>query len=216
MPSTNPYESPQQPSVDTFRQYGITFDQIEPPPQIVRASFGRGTIVGQYAASGMVSLFGLAIATLFTFTMPTPSNMAAAMAALFVAALLVYMIGRHDYMWVELDGTTIRAKHLYSGQITERPLTSIRELETAVLQMQTLTNALVNAWVGRVRGVKIFFQNDPAPVFVSRADPKMANAKELMEAIVYRMAQIGPIDAEIVQFQGSPLVKRIFWKKAAV
>ena len=42
----------------------------------------------------------------------------------------------------------------------------------------------------------------------------MTNAKELVEAIVYRMRERGEVDAEIVNLNGKPLVRRIYWKKS--
>jgi hypothetical protein len=42
----------------------------------------------------------------------------------------------------------------------------------------------------------------------------MTNAKELIEAIVYRMAEKAAITAEIVNLEGKPLVRRIYWKSA--
>jgi hypothetical protein len=39
----------------------------------------------------------------------------------------------------------------------------------------------------------------------------MRHARELIEAIAYRMSEIGEVDAEIIDFEGEPLVRRIHW-----
>jgi hypothetical protein len=44
-----------------------------------------------------------------------------------------------------------------------------------------------------------------------RADPKMTNAQELIEAILYRMSQIAEIVPEVVDHGGLPLVRNIHW-----
>jgi hypothetical protein len=71
---------------------------------------------------------------------------------------------------------------------------------------------LTEALIGRVRGVEIRFRDKRTPIRISRADPAMTHAKELIEAIAYRMSEIGEIDAEVVEFEGKPLVRRIYWK----
>jgi hypothetical protein len=40
----------------------------------------------------------------------------------------------------------------------------------------------------------------------------MTNAQELIEAVLYRMAEVRELDAEIVNFAGKPLVRNIHWK----
>jgi hypothetical protein len=202
---------PQSPQV--FREFGIIPDRVEPPPQQLRAYFSWGHIVGQYIATGLLVLFGLGIAVLFAFTLPLPLNILAALVALSLGGGLACLVGRNDYMWVELDGHTIRAKHLYTGRITERSIDEIDHLQTLVLQVQNLTTMIVNVWLGRVRGIMLHFRDKRWPIMVSRVDPKMTNAQQLMEAIVYRMSERGEIDAEVIDFRGTPLIRRIYWKQ---
>ena len=45
-----------------------------------------------------------------------------------------------------------------------------------------------------------------------RADPAMTNARELIEAIVYRMSETREVQTELVNFAGNPLVRSIHWK----
>lgn len=201
---------PQHP--DVFREFGIIPDRVEPPPTLVRAYFSTGHIVGQYIATGLLMLFGLGLAVLFAFTLPFPINLLAAPAALALFASGAYFVGRNDYAWVELDGNTLRARHLYTGQTHERSIKEIDHLQTLVFQVQTLATTIVNAWLGRVRGIMIHFRDGRWPLLVSRVDPKMTNAQQLMEAIVYRMSEHAPIDAEIADHRGTPLIKRIFWQ----
>lgn len=111
-----------------------------------------------------------------------------------------------------MTGATLRARHLYTGRIVERSIEEVDDLLTLVNQARTLTTAITEAWLGRVRGIKIRFRDRRTPLEVGRADPGMHQAKELIEAIVYRMAEKCPLDVEVVNFQGQPLIRRIFWK----
>jgi hypothetical protein len=61
----------------------------------------------------------------------------------------------------------------------------------------------------------IRFRGKPSPFRVARADPAMKNAKELIEAIVFRMSEKGEVDAELIDFEGKPLIRRIHWKDAS-
>jgi len=201
---------PQHP--DVIREFGIIPDRVSAPQGVVRASFSTGTVVGQYIGTIVVLTLGLGMSTVLLFV-PFPINLLVAPVPVLMAVMLAYLVGRHDYRWIELEGETLRAKHLYTGKIVERSIRDIDHLLTLVFQVQNLTTMIANAWLGRVRGFKIHFRDGRTPLLVSRVDPKMKNAQELMEAIVYRMSQAGEIDAEVVTFQGSPLVRRIFWKK---
>ena len=200
---------PQSPQI--FREFGIIPDRVASPSGTIRAYFSWGHVIGQYIATGLLLLFGSGLAVLFAFTLPWPVNLLAAVAGLAMFAAAAYFVGRNDYVSIELDGETIRAKHLYTGRITSRSVREIDELITLVLQVQNLTTTIVNAWLGRVRGVEIRFRDGRWPIRISRVDPKMINAQELTEAIVYRMSQIGELDADVADVQGSPLIRRIYW-----
>jgi len=41
----------------------------------------------------------------------------------------------------------------------------------------------------------------------------MTNAQELVEAIIYRMSKTAELDAEIIDCEGIPLIRRIFRKQ---
>jgi hypothetical protein len=70
---------------------------------------------------------------------------------------------------------------------------------------------VVNALLGRVKGMEIRFRDGRTPLRVSRADPKMTNAEELLQAVVYRMTEIGDIEPQVVGREGKPLVRSIHW-----
>jgi hypothetical protein len=198
---------------DFFRDFGILPYGKTSPPENVRAFFSTGTVVGQYIATGLMSGFGLGITILFIFTLPFPLNLLASLVIFAAAAYVVYFATRNDYVWIELDGDVLRAKHLYTRRIVERPIEEIEDLLTLVIQVRTLAVRITEAWLGRIRGVEIRFQDKRTPLRISRSDPAMKNAKELVEALIYRMWQMAPVDAEIINLDGKPLVRRIFWEE---
>jgi hypothetical protein len=201
---------------DFFRDYGIIPHGVPPPSRRVRAYLPRGHVVGQYIAVGLLSAFGLGIGVLFALTLPSPVNVLACAGILVCCGWLVYVVGRNDYVWVELDGDTLRARHLYTRRVIERPIEKIDDLFTIVAHVHTaesmITVAITDAWLGRVRGVAIRFRDKRTPLRISRTDPAMRNAKELIEAVIYRMSERGEVDAEIITFRGKPLIRRIYWK----
>ena len=198
-------------SPDFFRDFGIIPYGVSPPPGRVRAEFSAFRVFGQYLFTAIIGGFGLAIALLCLFVPPLPWNLLAVLFPLALFGPLVYIATRNDYAWVELDGERLRAKHLYTRRIRERSLGEIDDLLTHVFLVRSPATVLAERWLGRVRGVLVRFRDGKTPFFVSRADPKMTNAKELIEAIVYQMSGYGPIDVEVIEFDGAPLVRRIFY-----
>ena len=197
---------------DFFRDFGILPYGKASPPDRVRAFLPWGHVIGQYIATGLMAAFGLGIAVLFALTLDFPLNLLGAVAPLALAGTLIYFVTRSDYGWVELDGDVIRAKHLYTRRVVERPLEEIQDLLTMVIQVRTLAVVVTEAWLGRIRGVEIRFRDGRTPLRIVRSDPAMRNAKELVEAIIYRMWEKGPVGAEITPFAGKPLVRRIYWE----
>src|SRR5262245_30447458 len=200
------------PTPDFFRDFGILPNGVAAPEGRVRSYLPSGHVIGKYFGMAFVLCSGLGIATLFAFTLPLPVNILAGVGAVAAAVGLCYLVGRHDYVWIELDGDTIRAKHLYTRKLVERSVADIEDLLTLVMQVRTLAIMVTEAWLGRIRGIEIRFKNNRTPLRVMRRDPAMRNAKELIEAIAHRMSQIGPIAAEIVSLDGKPLIRRIRWK----
>ena len=197
---------------DFFREFGILPYGQAAPPEKVRASFSTGTVIGQYIATALMTGFGLGITILFAFTIPFPFNLLAPLTTIALFGFVVYHATRNDYAWVELDGDIVRAKHLYTRRIVERPIEEIEDLLTLVIQVRMLAVTITEAWLGRIRGVEIRFQDKRTPLRISRSDPAMKNAKELVEALIHRMGEKAPVDAEIIDLRGKPLVRRIYWK----
>ncbi len=198
---------------DFFRDFGILPYGKTKPPTKVRAFLPTGHIIGQFIATALIIGFGLGAATLFALTLNFPLNVFAPVGPLAAAGIVVYFVTRNDYAWIELEGEVCRARHLYTRRLVERPIKEIEDLHTLVVQVRTLSVKVVEAWLGRVRGVEIRFQDQRTPLRISRTDPAMKNAKELVEALIYRMWQIGSVDAEIINLHGKPLVRRIFWEE---
>jgi hypothetical protein len=196
---------------DSFRDFGILPENVGPPANHVRAYFSRGRIIGQYIGTVLGSTVGLALATLLLVMMPLPLNLLGGAAALAGFGAIVFLITHNDYRWVELDGWTLRAKHLYTGRVIERALDEIDSLGTMVWVGGDVGDVAA-ALLGRIKGVEVRFRDRRTPLRIMRADPAMTNAKELIEALLYKMAQIREIEAEIVNLEGKPLVRNIHWK----
>jgi hypothetical protein len=96
--------------------------------------------------------------------------------------------------------------------VIERDLGEIESLATMVYQVRSTATVVLEAWLGRIKGVEVRFRDRRTPLRIVRADPAMTNARELIEAIVFRMGQIREVDAEIVNWNGKPLVRYIHWK----
>jgi hypothetical protein len=197
-----------------FRDFGIIPDRVGPPPPVVRAPMTMNELIWQYFIAGLcVLIFGPVLLGWAIF-LPFPANIVTALGGSLWSAWVIYFSFRHKYVWVELDGDRIRARHFLTRRTHERLLTEIDHLETLVMQVQSpSTTALLHAFYGRVRGCLFRFGDRRWPIAVSRVDPVMVNAQELIEAIVYRMSQHAEIDAELSEYQGSPLVSKIFWRR---
>jgi hypothetical protein len=200
---------------DYFRDFGVIPHGVAAPPETVRCYLPWGHIIGQYAFTSVMAGFGIGIGVLFAFTLPIPANVLASATALGGFGYLIYFATRNDYSWVELDGETLRAKHLYTQRVIKRTIDEIEDLLTLVFQIRTAATRITESWLGRVRGVEIRFRDKRTPFRVSRADPKMRNAKKLIEAIVFRMSEKGEVDAEMIELEGKPMIRRIHWKKPA-
>ena len=232
---------PKQP--DNFRDVGIIPQGTEAPQGTVRAYFSWGQKFGQYLGTGLMLSLGLGIGLLFGLTLAFPINLLAAAGALALFGFVCYQNTRNEYAWVELDGATLRARHFYSGQIVERQIEEIDDLLTltypslnapkvaAELAVETLIGAIGNVasgsgghtlmgavvgkLLGRVKGFKIRFQDERTPLLISRTDPAMKCAKELMEAVVQKMSEKGELEFEVDRSESKPLIRRIHWKQPA-
>ncbi len=200
---------PEQPI--SFRDFGILPAELAPPPAQVRSFLSPGRIFGQFLGSAIVAAFAAGFMLLFLLTMPPALGLLGAAAALAAGAAVLYLACRNDYRWVELEGETLRAKHLYTGIVVERSVREIECLGTMVYLTTSLETAVIEKLLGRVKGIEIRFRDGRTPLRVLRSDPAMTNAKELIEAVLYRMATVGELDGEVINFEGAPLVRVIHW-----
>lgn len=196
---------------DAFRDFGILPEDAAPPAGIIRANFSVGTVIGQYIGTAFMSSLGLGGAVVGLLAAPFPTNLVVATMPLVLFGGIVWLATRHDYAWIELDGDILRAQHLYTGSIVERNVREIDDLLTLVIQARTLAVVVTEAWLGRIRGVEIRFRDGRTPLRVQRSDPAMRNGKELIQAIIYQMAQKGKVEAEVRDLRGTPIVRRLFW-----
>ena len=196
----------------TFRDFGIIPDDLPPPAETIRSYFSGLRLFGQYLTTLLVASLGLGLALLFALKTPWSLSWLACPAALVGFGAFVYLATRNDYGWIELHGNTLRAKHLYTGRMREHAIGDIESLTTIVNLVRRVETVIQEKLLGRVRGMEIRFRGQTASLLVMRSDPAMTNAKELIEAIVYRMRQVGELDYEIVDFAGKPLLRQIAWK----
>jgi hypothetical protein len=195
-----------------FRDFGILPEDLPPPPDKVRCFFSTGRVVGQYIGTAIVSLLGLGFAMMFALAMTMPLNLLACAAALAGFGAFVFLATHHDYRWVELEGSAIRAKHLYTGRVIERSVEDIECLGTMVYQVKTLSTVAMEKLLGRIKGIEIRFRDGRTPLRILRADPAMTNALEFIQAVLYRMSRVGDLDTKMVLLDGQPLVRNIHWK----
>ena len=196
----------------SFRDFGILPVGLQPPLEKVRCFLSQGRIIGQFIATGIAAALGVGLTVLFALTAPLPLSLLGCAATLMGFAVIVYLATRHDYRWVELDGNTLRAKHLYTGRTIERSVAEIGSLATMTYQVRRIETVVMEKLLGRIKGIEIRFRDGRTPLRIVRADPAMTNAKELIEALLYRMTQVRELEAEIVDFSGQPLVRNIHWK----
>jgi hypothetical protein len=196
----------------SFRDFGILPVGLKPPAERVRCFLSTGRVVGQWIGTGLVASVGVLLAVVFMIFFPPPLSLLGAAAAVVAFAAFVHLATRNDYRWIELDGNTLRARRLYTGRIIERPIDEIDCLGTMVYQVGGDTTEVLEALLGRVKGVEVRFRNQRTPLRILRADPAMTNAAELIEALLYRMRQQRDLDTEIVNWIGKPLVRRVWWK----
>lgn len=199
---------------DFFRNFGIVPNDLAPPPGPIRSYLPWWHIVGQYLGTGFMLSVGAGMGLIFFLGLPMPVGLLCAAVLLGVLGYFIYRATCHDYSWIELDGRVLRARHLYTQRIVERQIEDIEDLLTITFAAVNLTVIIVESLVGRIRGIEIRFRDKRSPLRVLRADPAMKNAKELIEAVIFRMSEVARVDAEVVELDGKPMVRRIFWAGA--
>lgn len=194
-------------SPSTFRDFGIIPDQLQPPPDVVRCYLSPGRIAGQYFATLLIAGVGAGLAALCFYYLPGALGLLGGSATVCGFGMLVYLGTRNDYRWIELAGEQLRARHLYTGGLVERPLAEVESLLTLVLSGASMEGQVIQALMGRVKGVQIQFRDGRTPLTVTRSDPAMTNGQQLIEAVVYRLSQLSELEPEIVDFDGAPLLR---------
>lgn len=187
---------------------------LTPPRERVRGFFSGTRLFGQYFGTTCLFLVGLALTVFEGLYLPWPLNVLACVSSLTTFGVLCYLSTRNDYRWVEVDEGRIRAEHLYTRKLIERSISEIESLNTVVHPTGSsgLQAAILEKLLGRVKAIDVRFSDRRTSIRIQRVDPAMTNAQELIEALLFRMGQIKELDAEIVQYKGSPLVRRIYWK----
>lgn len=201
---------PQQPA--SFRDFGILPENLQPPAGLVRGYISPARITGQYIATVLVILVAVAIMALLLWLAKPPLSYFGCVVTALCFALFVYWATKDDYYQIELDGDELRAKHLYTGRVITRRVQEIERLTSVIQHGGTVETAVTQQLLGRIKGMEIWFRNWRSPLRILRADPAMTNAQELLQAILYRMSQIDELEPEIIQYEGKPLVRTIYWK----
>ncbi len=196
----------------SFRDFGILPDNLQPPAGVIRGFISPARIAGQYLATVVVILVaGAAMALTLWLAKPPLSYFGSAVIAL-CFAFFVYWATKDDYHEIELDGDVIRAKHLYTGRVITRRVQEIEKLTSVVQHGGTVESVVTQQLLGRIKGMEIWFRNWRAPLRILRSDPAMTNSQELLQGILHRMSQVDELAPEIVQYEGRPLVRTIYWK----
>ena len=197
-----------------FCNLGIMPDRLPPPPERVRATIGRGSSASQWAGVGCFGILFVGMAIPLAIFPPLYIRIVVPVALVLLFVALMLLVFRSSHQWVELDGRTLRAKHFLSRRVVEHSVDDIKEIFTLVniSALPAVSDLLTG---GRVRGFEIRFAGAAAPIRVYRADPAMSNARELMEAIVARMAETRKIETEIINLEGTPLVQRLYFEPSA-
>jgi hypothetical protein len=154
-------------SPSTFRDFGIIPDQLQPPPEVVRCYLTPGRIAGQYFATLLIAGVGAGLAALCFYYLPGSLGLLGGTAMVCGFGMLIYLGTRNDYRWIELSGEQLRARHLYTGGLVERPLAEVESLLTLVLSGASMEGQVIQALLGRVKGVRIQFaggaRRSPSP-----------------------------------------------------
>lgn len=211
------------PDSPSLRDFGVLPGGAPLPSSRVRSEMSGGQAFGQYLMSALMALgcggafcsLGIMFLVLGVRSWGTRDAMFLLGAPLFLVMgaafwVITAVVAARSNRWVELDGEVIRAKNLYTGRITERPVWTLTEITTEVFAVATVAIHLTEALQGRVRGFALKFPDLPRGIRVYR--PEMRNVQELIEAIVARLETRGQVVPEIIQFEGRPMIRRLLFR----
>jgi hypothetical protein len=97
--------------------------------------------------------------------------------------------------------------------VVERSIEDIEQLRTQVYQARSVATGISEALTGLIRAIEIRFRHGTR-FRISRADPAMAGAQELIEGVIYWMSQVSEIAPVIGRVNCKPIVRQIIWKTA--
>lgn len=199
---------------EILRTYGIVPQRTEPPKEAIRSRLTGINIFGQWLAFLMFGVSPLALAILLLIVVPV-WEVKLGLAAFFgfFGLLVGFLIARDVNEWVELDGNTLRWKHLFTRLVDERPVSELESIETLTLAFRTVTVKIVEGMYGRIKGFEFRFPHMKQGIRIFRADPSMTNVRELVEGVIARMYENGEVIPEVVDFEGAPLVRRLTLKR---
>jgi hypothetical protein len=198
----------------TFRDFGVIPAGLPEPAEVVRCFFSRGRVMGQYLATAVVAVVGLGLSILAALFLTSPLNLLGCAAFVAAFGVFVCMVTRNDYGLIELQGETLRAKHLYSGRTIERSISDVDSIESILIRSTHLETAVIAAMFGRIKGVDVQFRGGFS-LRIQRSDPAMTNAEEMIQGILYRMKQQEELEFDILELEGQPALKRVYRKRAA-
>lgn len=214
----NPYQSP-APIADsqreqTLRMYGIAPRRAPPSTAPIRSRLTTGNIIGQWIAFLMFGVGPVLLGALLLIVVPhLPTRLGLGGFFVFLGLILGFLITRDGNEWVELDGDILRWKHLFNRRVSERHASDIDAIVTLTLAYRNLTVRIVEGIFGRIKGFEFRFPDMKQGVRIYRADPAMTNVQELVEAVVAKMYQYGDVVPNIVDFEGTPLIRRLTLKR---
>jgi hypothetical protein len=195
---------------ELLRTYGILPQRTSPTRGPIRSSLTKGNIFGQWIAFVLFGVGPLLLGIFLLIVVPVLSirlGLAGFLCGL--GLILGFFIARDVNEWVELDGDTLRWKHLFTRRVHERKIYEIEAIVTLTLAMRTVTVLIVEGIYGRIKGFEFRFPGMKQGIRVFRADPTMTHVRELLEGVIAQMYQYGEVVPEIVELDGKPLVRRL-------
>lgn len=193
-----------------FHELGILPNNLPPPPDVIRTFAGTGRVVAVYVIIYGLLVLALGLTALIASTTPMPLNVLGVAACLSSIVAITYLVGRNDYRWIELDGNTLRARRLYTWSTIERSVEEIAGVLTIYHAGQRAETLVLNKVFGRVKGAEIRFRDGRTPLRIYRTDPAMINAQEFIEGVLYRLQQITPLEVDMANVDGRPLVRSVY------